>query len=465
MEVVVGLAGRVRELKAATQLVSGESQHTALLVIGEAGVGKSRLVAAAAASVPPGVLVVSGWCLPFSESVPFLPIADVLRALDDVDGGRLVTAALDHCPPFVRGEILRLMPGRQERTGESILAGSEEGWRKQRLLEALHRFLGAVAELQRAAIVIEDAHWADTATLELLDYLLTPGHAIGVPVVLTCRSEEAITPTLTEWLARLQRNPAVRRLDLPPLTESETAEQIEVLLGERPSRSLVADRYARSEGNPFFTEQLIAAGQDRLLPPGLTALLLSRTAQVVGAGRDVLAALAVASRPLDEPALARLCDQLELDVREALRDLITRQLLRRPDGSGRYQLRHALLAEAISSDLLASERTELHSRIAELMAGWNDPGLAAEIAEHLAAAGRPQEELRWRVLAGRHADTMYASTEAAQHWQRAVVLTAGASSTLVVAGMSVAELYGAAEDALFRPAATRMRLSLSPRKR
>ena len=92
-----------------------------MLVIGEAGVGKSRLVAAAAASVAPDVVVVSGWCLPFSESVPFLPIADVLRALDNVDNGRLVTAALDHCPPFVRGEMLRLTPGRQEgRTRDAV---------------------------------------------------------------------------------------------------------------------------------------------------------------------------------------------------------------------------------------------------------------------------------------------------------------------------------------------------------
>src|SRR6476646_10446314 len=161
---VVGLAGRVRELEALTQLLSGESRNAAMLVIGEAGIGKSRLAAAAAASVAPDVVVAPGWCLPFSDTVPFLPITDVLRALDDVDNGRLLTAALDQCPPFVRGEVLRLTPGRQERADPSLLVGSEGGW-KQRLLEALHRLFGALAELRRAAIVIEDAHWADPSTL------------------------------------------------------------------------------------------------------------------------------------------------------------------------------------------------------------------------------------------------------------------------------------------------------------
>src|SRR5689334_6044083 len=130
---VVSLAGRVRELEAVTRLLSGESRNSATMVIGEAGIGKSRLAAAAAASVASDVLVARGWCLPLSDTVPFLPITDVLRAIDDVDNGRLLTTALDQCPPFVRGEVLRITPGRQERADPSLLVASEGGW-KQRLL-------------------------------------------------------------------------------------------------------------------------------------------------------------------------------------------------------------------------------------------------------------------------------------------------------------------------------------------
>ena len=116
--------------------------------------------------------------------------------------------------------------------------------------------------------------------------------------------------------------------------------------------------------------------------------------------------------------------------------------------AGRHQLRHALLAEAVAGELLPSEQQELHARVAELMGAWNDPSVAAQIAEHYAAAPRPADELRWRVLAGRHADAVYASTEAAEQWQRALELCAGAPVTQQVQGMSLAELYGAAEDAL-----------------
>jgi hypothetical protein len=208
-------------------------------------------------------------------------------------------------------------------------------------------------------------HWGDATTLEFLDYLLAPGRATGVPMVFTCRSEEAQSTTLSDWLERLHRNQRVRRLELAPLTVEETAEQIELLLGPRPSPMLIDDTYARSDGNAFFTEQIVAAasadGTPGVLPASLTALLLSRIAQVDDAGRDVLAALAVAGRPLDESALVRLCDRPDHEVRQALRDLRTRRLLQRPDAAGRH---HALLGEAIHDDLLPSEQRELHGRVA-----------------------------------------------------------------------------------------------------
>jgi DNA-binding CsgD family transcriptional regulator len=423
-----------------------------MLIMGEAGVGKSRLVAAAADAVTrAGAVVVTGWCLPLSDGLPFLPVMDVLSALAKVDEGRLLQDALAECPPFVRAEVGRLLPGLAAPTGEPGSDGSDDGWRKQRLFEALRRVFEALAGRRALAVVVEDVHWADTSTLDLLDYLLAPGHALDVRIALTCRSEEPVTPSVTGWVDRLQRNPRVRRLDLAPLSEAETGEQIQLVLGTRPPRRLVAETYARSEGNAFFTEQLVAAhttGEDHLLPAGLTSLLLSRTGQVTGVAREILAVLAVAARPLDEASVARVCQWPDLEVRDALRDLLGRRLLRRPDGAGRHQLRHALLGEAISGELLPSERAELHARVADMLADGHDPSLAAQIAAHLAAAGRSADELRWRVIAGRRADAVFAPAEAALHWQRAVALSADAPISLVVEGMSLAELYGAAEDAL-----------------
>jgi tetratricopeptide (TPR) repeat protein len=135
-------------------------------------------------------------------------------------------------------------------------------------------------------------------------------------------------------------------------------------------------------------------------------------------------------------------------VRSSLRDLAARRLLRRPDAAGRHFLRHALLGDVVADTLLPSERAEMHCRIADLMAGWSEPELAADIAEHYAGAGLTGEELRWRVAAGQHADAVYAPVEAARHWLRVVRLSESLSVNDRVGGLSLAAVYGAAVDAL-----------------
>src|SRR5262249_4470471 len=161
------------------------------------------------------------------------------------------------------------------------------------------------------------------------------------------------------------------------------------------------------EGNAFFTEQLVSAGTG--LPSGLVSLLLARAAEVPATGRELLDTLAVAAEPLDEKALLSVCGRSGLEVRAALRDLLSRRLLRAPDAAGRHQLRHALLGEAISDDMLPDARRELHLSLAQMMADHDERDRAAQIAEHLAAARRPADELRWRVIAAQQADSVPAT--------------------------------------------------------
>ena len=350
-------------------MLGGETDAVAMLLVGAAGVGKSRLVAEATdVAVQADATVLIGWCLRLSDGLPFLPVIDVLRRLGELDDGRVLNVVLSRCPPFVRGEVFRLMP-QLEGAGTPHRAVEPDGaWQRQRLFDALGRFLFELGAARRTAVVVEDVQWADPSTLAFLDYLLAPGHAPGVPLVLTCRSDEAPTPLVVDWFERVHRHPQVRRLELGPMTEMETGEQVELLLGHRPSRQFVRDIFHRSEGNAFFTEQLVAVSQEEMpdrsgrpsLPAGLTTLLLARSARVSAGARDVMVALAVAARPLPEAALTRLCRRSEADVRAALRELLAQRLLRQPDQAGRVQLRHALLAEAITADLLASDRRELH---------------------------------------------------------------------------------------------------------
>jgi DNA-binding CsgD family transcriptional regulator/tetratricopeptide (TPR) repeat protein len=426
----VGFAGRRSELRVLTNTLSGDGP-TALLVVGEAGVGKSRLIAAAADATRMGVAVLVGSCLPLSGGRPFLPVVDVLRGMAEADDEQLLKAALADCPVFVRTDLARLLPELGDASSPAMSAVSDE-WQQNRLLDALRQVLRAAASLTRVAVVIEDVHWADRSTLELLDYLLAPGHETGAPIVITSRSEEE---PATGWLERAQRNSRIERLDLPPLTRAETAEQIELLTGSRPTSAFVDETYSRTEGNAFFTEQLVSAGGE--LPSGLVSLLLSRTAQTAGPAGELLESLAVAAQPLDEQTLLQLCGRSASEVRPAMRDLLDRRLLRAPDASGRHQLRHALLGEAISNDMLPQARRDLHLRIARVMADRDDNALAAQIAEHVAAAGRPDEELRWRVIAAEQADSVFAATEASAHWQRVLELWDDTADP----GIDLAEVY------------------------
>jgi predicted ATPase len=170
MDPAPGLAGRLTELRTVADTLSGRGASQALLVVGEAGVGKSRLVAAAAAAVAE-VSVVSGWCLPSSGALPLVAVTDALRGLSELDDGQLFKAVLAENPAFVRRELARLLPELDEPQEDTEGPGGWDGWRRQRLFDALRQTLAAWSEFHPIAVVIEGLHWADPSTLDLLDYL------------------------------------------------------------------------------------------------------------------------------------------------------------------------------------------------------------------------------------------------------------------------------------------------------
>ena len=438
------LAGRHRELRLVVDVLTGASGVSALVVAGEAGIGKSRLVAAATdAAGAQQRTVLTGWCLSLSEDLPFLPMVDVLRALAERDEGRLLESVLAGCPAYVRHEIGRLLPEITDPEEDAAAAEDGGGWRRQRLFGAVQAVLVALGEATPAALVIEDVHWADPATRDLLEYLLIPSHWTGVPMVLVSRGEES-DPS---WLQDLLRHGHLHWLAVQPLTRAETAEQIE-LLGGTASPEMVGDIFTRSQGNPFFTEQLVAAG-DRpgALPATLHALLLARLGQVTDTGTDVVTALAIARRPLDEAAFCALTGRPAGEIVQAVRDLTARRLLQRSDG-GEWQLGHVLLAEAVCSELTAMEQGDWHLRVAKHLASLNDPSLASEVAEHFAAVGVPVEELRWRARAAMRADSVYAPAQAAQQWRRVIALWDAVDRPEALIGIDLAEVYFHTANAL-----------------
>ena len=448
--------GRQRELPRLRAALGGGARL--LLVVGDAGIGKTRLVAEGLRlAASDGLVAVLGGCLPLANKLPLLPVADALSELSRLEHGSVLEAALGTAPPYVRGEVARLLP--QLGAADEAPVERAEGWRQERLFTAIAELLGAAAAGTRLCLVVEDVHWADSATLDFLTFMVRAGRRGAVTLVVTCRSDEApLDPLVAGWLAHVRADATVEEIRLSPLSAAETAEQVASLVGGPAPGQLAAELHARGEGNPFFTEQLVAAaladnpagglGPSSGLPPRLGELLAARAADCGEDARAVLAALAVAGRPLSEDLLAAITTLTPAAVQRALHELATARLLADAAVVDAYRLRHALLAEAVASRLLPGELKVLHERCAEALQAVATEALAAEMAGHWAAADRPEQELPTRVAAATAAERVCGYAQAAAHWQRAIELCQRWSSGAETIGLSLPQLHVRAIDAL-----------------
>jgi ATP/maltotriose-dependent transcriptional regulator MalT len=453
------LVGRRTELALVTQtLVGGPGPHVMVLV-GEAGVGKTRLLTQATRDArAAGVTVLAGNCLPLTDTVPFLPLTEALRALGSADARTQASAVLQRCAPHVRSELARLIPD-WGTTATPVEQGPMEGWQRGRLFAALRDLLTALASGGPCALVVEDLHWADATTLDFLSYLAAVDRDGTTRLVLTCREEE-IDPRrpVGRWLAELTRQAAVVQLRLERLSRPEVTEQIRGLLDAVAPPAFVDEVFARGGGNAFFTEQLVAAsagdqGGPRPgvgLPAGLAQLLIARAETVGEDGREVLTALAVAGRGLDEALLTATTGLTRPRLGAAVRELADARLIDRPGLDGRYRLRHALVGEAVAADMLAGDRRERHAVMARALVANAAADGAGEVAEHWAAAGEVSQEMPWRLAAAAQAEQVYAHREAATHWERVIDLWPRLPVRARPAGFELASAYLNALGALER---------------
>ena len=237
-----------------------------VLVVGDAGVGKTRFASEGMArAAAAGLVMVRGECLPLAGTLPFLPVAAALGELAGVDDGSMLEAALGAAAPFVRVEVARLLPQLGAGDGRDP-GGRSEGWQRQRLFSAVAELLNVVAREAAVGLVIEDVHWADSATLDCLTFLARTRRRGRVAVVATCRSDETpLQAHVAAWLAHV-RGGAMEEIRLGPLSRAEVAEQVAALAGGTVLARVVDELYVRGEGNPFFTEQLVAAGLAGQMP-------------------------------------------------------------------------------------------------------------------------------------------------------------------------------------------------------
>jgi DNA-binding CsgD family transcriptional regulator len=299
-----------------------------------------------------------------------------------------------------------------------------------RLFELLLGLLGRLGEQAPLLLVVEDLHWADRSTRELLGFLVRNLRAERLLVVVTYRSDEPHPDRLGPYLAELDRSGRVERMELTRLDRAVTVAQLTGILDAVPAADLVDAVFVRSEGNPFFTEELLAAVRagSGALPVTVRDLLGGRVRGLPEQPRRVLRVAAVAGRQVSHRLLAAVAGLDEWQLEGALREVVAQQLLVARAGRDGYRFRHALLQEVVDTDLLPSERARLHAGYAHALTqrpelATGAPAVAAaELAVHWDAAGELVRALPARVQAGLAAERARAFAEAARHYQRALQL-------------------------------------------
>jgi DNA-binding CsgD family transcriptional regulator/tetratricopeptide (TPR) repeat protein len=454
MAVVVSpvLVGRRAELdvlvRAGERAAAGEP--AIVLVGGEAGVGKTRLVEEAAArAARDGTRVVTGACVELGgDGLPFAPLVDILRTLVR----SMPPEELDEVLGPARRELARLLP---ELDPHAPAVSAYDGSQASRLFELVLGVLGRLAERSPLMLVVEDLHWADRSTVDLTAFLVRTLRAVRVAMVATYRSDELhrrhpLRPLLTS----LERVRMVERLELPRFTRGEVAEQLEAILGGPAEPTLVDEVFERSEGNAFLVEETLgiarAGSNGDRLPPSLADVLLARVERMAEPVQHVLRVVAAAGGRVSEPLLATVGGVSEPALLEALREAVEHHLLV-VDESG-YAFRHTLMRDAVYHDMLPGERTGLHRAYGDAVEA--DPSLAgdegsaaASLAHHSYAAHDLPRALGAAVKAARHATIAYAPADAERHLERALEVWPQVPDAEERAGMDRLGLIELAVDA------------------
>jgi len=401
-----------------------------VVVGGEAGVGKSRLVTELMATrAPLDARIVVGNCSGFAPgSLPYAPIMGGLR--------NLVRSGGDADLPEGAYQALRLLLPELVPLGD-VPTGGRNLPEQAQLFSQLEAVFDTVASAAPLILVIEDLHWADRSSLEFLAYLCHGLHRQRTAIICTHRDDEVpASPLLGEWLADRRHDPRLIELSLARFTVTELSSQVASILGEAVDSELVATLHARSQGNAYYTEMLVAAAGVRRadggatmvpVPPSLREALLARSAMVAEGTRDLLEVIAVAGRPVDHAAAVAAAARLGMGedlVMTGLREAANHHLLIPLTDPSGYAFRHALLAEATYERLLPGERQRLHGVWAEVLeerishGGKTDPNAAAEIASHHHNAGNRRAALGWDLRAATAAEQVGGFAEAAACYRR-----------------------------------------------
>ena len=411
--------GRERELAVLREVFEEAVTEPAcrlLTVVGEPGIGKTRLLAEFAGSVSGRARVLSGGCLPYGEGITYWPLREIVREL--CPGDDLKAELGSWLAGEERGaQIVRLVLGAIGASDDRAGSVEEVQWAVRRLFEAL-------AAERPLVVVLEDLHWAESTFLQLVEYLA--GHSTGTEILVLAAAREELLDTSPGWA--LPR-PHSRLLALEPLSKAEAGRLVDALTSDQPvPEEMRARVLGAGGGNPLFLEQLVALQAEHgdpagtlPLPTTVTALLAARLDRLSIGERDVLERAAVEGVSFHRgPATALLADQPATDVGASLLDAVRRNLIRPCEsslpGDDGYRFVHVLVRDAVYQSMPKELRARLHEQFAtwlentpaahagevEEILGYHleqaalfkrelgrpDPGLAERAGDRLAAVGR-----------------------------------------------------------------------------
>ena len=435
------LIGRVQPLEALDRALEGarEGRGRVLILSGEAGIGKSRLLAEAKARVAErGFLYLQGNCFEPDRVLPYAPLMDLLRAFMLAHSAEETTRYLGG----VGHELVKLVPELAGFLPEiAPTAPLESEQEKRRLFQTLAQFFARLASIQPVLLTVEDLHWSDETSLEFLLYLARHVSSLPLLLILTYRTDE-IWSRLIHFLAELDREQRVTELVLTRLNLEQVDAMLRAIFNlERPVRAEFLDAiYGLTEGNPFFIEEvlksLIAEGeisnvgeewdpkplQDLHIPRSVQDAVQRRTRHLSQGATRVLTFAAVAGRQFDFGLLQEATRMNEAEFLQVMKELCAAQLVVE-ETADQFGFRHALTREAVYATMLLRERKHYHRAIGETLervyANELDPQVA-DLAYHFYEASSWDKALEYSQRAGEKAQSIHAPREAIEHFTRAL---------------------------------------------
>jgi class 3 adenylate cyclase/tetratricopeptide (TPR) repeat protein len=376
MTPIIGREAELRSLRDAIERANGGPPRL-VCVVGDAGIGKSRLLREFEASLPPDTLVLRGRCPSYGEGLTFVPLSEILQSAAGKLAGDLGAGA--DIPQMI-GALATGHPRADEIADwlTAALGASAATFSLEETFLGVHLVLEHLAAARPVVLQVEDVHWAEQAFLDLLDYLTrlpSEGRAL-----ITCSARPQLLEDRPDWVAGRQL------LHLEPLPKGAVDDLVSALAGAALPTELRSRVGAAAQGNPLFVEQLIASIRERGepdevwsdrgereldIPPTISALLAARLDRLGSVERTVVERAAVAGREFSQAALEELCaGSLTQGLDHSLAAL-TRDAFIEPDTRARpapgawFRFRHELIRDAAYAGMLKKQRAELHERLAD----------------------------------------------------------------------------------------------------